>query len=286
MGLFVRLLPELDVWTVVFWRSLFGGLSIVALSMIERKRLSFDWLRTLTPGGIAITSFIASATFAAIYSMQNTTIANGCVIYSTVPFVTAVLAWLWFRERPKRRTILCTFIAVTGVAITVSGTIASGGSHLKGDLAMVYTTFAIAMMTTIMRRYRDTPMLESVALACFMATAAASAFTAPLSISSREMALLAICGIVTLGGGLGIYSMGARRLPAAEAALLSSAEMPIAPVWVWVFFNEIPATETFFGGAFVLLAVLGNIALDLGGGQKPQQADLPLSDAATEQEAH
>jgi uncharacterized membrane protein len=169
MGLFVRMVPDADVWTVVFWRSLFGGCSIVALAMVERRRLFFDWRKTMTPQGLAITTLIASGVFSSIYSMQNTTIANGCVIYSTAPFMAAVLAWIWFRERPGRRTVICTVIASAGVVVTVSGTLAAGGGHLKGDLAMVYGTFALTMMTVITRRYRETPMLESVAIACFMA---------------------------------------------------------------------------------------------------------------------
>jgi len=200
--------------------------------MIERRRFSFDWRRTLTPAGVAITTLIASGIFSAIYSMQNTTIANACVIYSTVPFMAAVLAWLWFRERPGSRTLLCTFVAGIGVIVTVGGTIALGGDHLKGDLAMVYGTFSIAMMTVIMRRYRDTPMLESVALACFMAAAFAACFAAPFKIATSDIALLAIFGIITQGGGLGIYTMGARRLPSAQAALLSSSEMPMSPLRV------------------------------------------------------
>ena len=160
MGLFVRMTPGVDLWTVVFWRSIFGGLSILALTMIERRSLSLEWRRTMTLPGIATTLFIATAVFASIYSMQNTTIANGAVIGSTIPFMAAVLAWLWFRERPGTRTIVCTVIAMAGVAVTVSGTLAGGGGHLKGDLSMVYGTFALAMMTVITRRYRDTPMLE------------------------------------------------------------------------------------------------------------------------------
>jgi drug/metabolite transporter (DMT)-like permease len=263
MGLFVRLVPTADVWTVVFWRSIFGGLSIVGLAMIERRQLSFDWRRTLTLPGIAITAFIATGIFAAIYSMQNTTIANGCVIYSTVPFMTATLAWLWFRERPGARTLFCTAIAIAGVAVTVGGTLALGGGHLKGDLAMVYATFSLAMMTVIMRRYRDTPMLESVALACFAAAAFAWLVTDPFAISTRDMVLIGLCGIVTQGGGLGIYTMGARRLPSAQAALLSAAEMPLSPLWVWIFIDEVPADETFIGGGFVLAAVLWNIGMEI-----------------------
>jgi drug/metabolite transporter (DMT)-like permease len=263
MGFFVRLVPAADVWTVVFWRSIFGGLSIIVLAMIERRRFSFDWRRTLTPAGVAITTLIASGIFAAIYSMQNTTIANACVIYSTVPFTAAVLAWFWFRERPGSRTLLCTFVAGIGVTVTVGGTIALGGDHLKGDLAMVYVTFSIAMMTVIMRRYRDTPMLESVALACLMSAGFASCFAAPFKIATSDISLLAIFGIITLGGGLGIYTMGSRRLPSAQAALLSASEMPMSPLWVWIFFNEVPANETFIGGALVAAAILWNIGMEM-----------------------
>lgn len=263
MGLFVRMVPEADVWTVVFWRGLFGGCSIVALAMVERRRLWFDWRKTMTPQGLAITTLIASGVFSSIYSMQNTTIANGCVIYSTAPFMAAVMAWIWFRERPGRRTVICTFIASAGVIVTVSGTLAAGGSHLKGDLAMVYGTFALTMMTVITRRYRDTPMLESVAIACFMAAVFALLLADPFKVSGGDIVLLAVFGIITQGGGLGIYTMGARRLPAAQASLLSSAEMPMAPLWVWIFFDEVPAVETFIGGALVLAAVVWNIGKEL-----------------------
>ena len=276
MGLFVRMVPDVDLWSVVFWRCIFGGPSIIVLAMIERKRWSFDWQRTMTPAGIAITTLIATGLFSSIYSMQNTTIANGAVIYSTVPFMAAVLAWVWFRERPGIRTIVCTFVATIGVVVTVSGTITSGGGHLKGDLAMVYVTFAIAMMTVIMRRYRSTPMLEPVALACFIAALFAFFLTDPFKVPTGDIALLGLFGLITQGGGIGIYTMGARRLPAAQAALLSSAEMPMSPLWVWTFFREMPATQTFVGGTLVLAAILWNIAMEIRAVPTAESGDMPM----------
>jgi len=272
MGLFVRMMPGVDLWTVVFWRSIFGGLSIIALAMIERQSFALDWRRTMTPAGIATTLFIATGVFASIYSMQNTTIANGAVIASTIPFMAAALAWLWFRERPGTRTIVCTLIAMAGVTLTVSGTLAAGGGHLNGDLGMVYGTFALAMVTVITRRYRDTPLLLSVALACLLASAFAFFLADPFAIPTGDIILLGLFGIVTQGGGLGIYTMGARRLPSAQAALLSASELPMAPLWVFIFFNEVPAKETLFGAALVVAAIIWNISKELGTRQKPEPA--------------
>ncbi len=262
-GFFARMVP-VDIWIVLFWRSLFGGLSIVALAMIERRGFAFDWRRAFTPAGIAMMLLNATGMMSFVYALQNTTIANVTVIYATLPFITAVLAWLWFRERAERRTLIGSLIAGAGVAITVGGTLAiGGGSHLLGDLSALYLTFAFALMTVIMRRHREAPMLESVALAAFLMAAIALILSDPFTISIGEIAWLAAFGIMTLGAGLGTYTMGARRLPSAQAALLSASEVPMSPLWVWIFFNEVPARETFIGGGLVLGAILWNIGAEL-----------------------
>ena len=262
-GLFARIVP-VDIWTVLAWRSLFGGLSIVALAMIERRRFAFDWRRAFTPPGMAMMLLNATGMTSFVYALQNTTIANVTVIYATLPFITALLAWLWFGERAARRTLIGSVVAGAGVAMTVAGTIAiGGGSHLLGDLAALYLTVSFAFMTVIMRRYRETPMLESVGMACLLMTVVSFYLGHPFALSSGQVACLAAFGIVTQGGGLGIYTMGARRLPSAQAALLSASEVPMSPLWVWIFFNEVPARETFAGGALVLGAILWNIVAGL-----------------------
>ena len=45
-------MADADVRLVVFLRSIFAGLSIIALAMIERRRLSFDWRPCMTAAGI------------------------------------------------------------------------------------------------------------------------------------------------------------------------------------------------------------------------------------------
>ena len=262
-GFFARVAP-VDIWIVLFWRSLFGGLSIVALAMFQRRGFAVDWRRAFTPAGIAMMALNIIGMVSFVYALQNTTIANVTVIYATLPFITAILAWFWFRERAKRRTLIGSLVAGVGVAITVGGTMALGaGTHLLGDLAALTLTIAFAFMTVIMRRHRETAMLEAVATACFLMAAIALFLCKPLTISVGDIAWLAAFGIVTQGGGLGIYTMGAGRLPSAQAALLSASEVPLSPLWVWIFFDEVPATETFIGGALVLCAILWNIGAEL-----------------------
>ena len=261
-GFFARMVP-VDIWIVVFWRGIFGGLSIAALAMIERRRFGFDFKRAFTLGGIALILISATGKIAFLYALQNTTVANVTVLYATLPFMTAILAWLWFREKAERRTLIGSLVAGVGVLITVAGSTGLGGGHILGDLAALFMTLTMALMTVIMRRHRDVPMLEAAALSGFVAAMVAFPMADPFTATLTEIGWLALFGIVTQGGGLGIYTMGARRLPSAQAALLSASEVPMSPLWVWIFFSEVPAQETFIGGGLVLAAILWNIAAGL-----------------------
>ena len=261
-GFFARMVP-VDIWIVVFWRGIFGGLSIAVLAMIERRRFGFDFKAAFTLAGIALILISATGKIAFLYALQNTTVANVTVLYATLPFMTAILAWLWFREKAERRTLIGSLVAGAGVIITVGGSTGLGGGHILGDLAALFMTLTMALMTVIMRRHRDVPMLEAAALSGIVAAMVAFPMADPFSIATTDILWLALFGIVTQGGGLGIYTMGARRLPSAQAALLSASEVPMSPLWVWIFFQEVPAQETFIGGGLVLAAILWNIGLEL-----------------------
>jgi len=261
-GFFARTVP-IDIWVVLFWRGIFGGLSIAALAMIEKRRFAFDWRRAFTPSGLALIVISATGKMAFIYALQNTTVANVTVIYATLPFITAILAWLWFRERAARRTLIASLVAGAGVVITVSGSTGLGSGHILGDLAALFMTLTMAIMTVIMRRHREVPMLEAAAFSGIAVAIIAFPMCDPFAAATTDILWLAAFGIVTQGGGLGIYAMGARRLPSAQAALLSASEVPMSPLWVWIFFNEVPARETFIGGALVLAAILWNIGAEL-----------------------
>jgi drug/metabolite transporter (DMT)-like permease len=51
---------------------------------------------------------------------------------------------------------------------------------------------------------------------------------------------------------------GARRLPAAETALLSALETPLAPIWAFMLFAEMPTAYTLTGGVIILIALFAS----------------------------
>ena len=79
-----------------------------------------------------------------------------------------------------------------------------------------------------------------------------------LAAPPRDIAMAMLMGVVALAGGMILYTLGSRGLPAAEATLISSVENILAPIWVWVFLGETAGPATLLGGAMVLAAVMLN----------------------------
>jgi drug/metabolite transporter (DMT)-like permease len=67
-----------------------------------------------------------------------------------------------------------------------------------------------------------------------------------------------LMGIVTMSGGMILYTFGSKVVPTAELALLSNTEVMLAPFWVWLLMEETASAGTFVGGAVLLVAILFN----------------------------
>jgi drug/metabolite transporter (DMT)-like permease len=266
-GFFTRLIP-LDLWTMLAWRGLFGGGCILLFMIWDAKTQNRRLFRPMGWPGLAVTMLNTIGMMSFIASMRLTSVADVTVIYATLPFMTAPIVWLWFRERPSSRTLLAALLAITGVAIMVAGASSGTSRSLTGCALGFLMTVTMAFTTSITRRYPGIPMIQAVCLSCFVGSAICFPMAGPVeTVSALDFLNLALFGLFNMGLGLALYVMGAKYIPAAEAALLSILETPLAPLWVWVFFAEEPRNTTLWGGALVLVAVLWQILGDMRRGR-------------------
>lgn len=261
-GFFTRLIT-LDLWTMLAWRGLFGGLFILLFMIWDAKSQKRRLFRPMGWPGLIVTMLNTGGMMAFVGSLRLTAVADVTVIYATLPFMTAPIVWLWFKERPSVRTLLAGVVAVAGVAIMVSGASRGSDSSLAGCALALLMTMTMAVTTSITRRYPGVPMIQAAGLSCFIGSAICFTMAGPVdAITPVDFVNLALFGLLNMGLGLALYMMGAKYIPAAEAALLSILETPLAPLWVWIFFAEVPRDATLWGGAVVLAAVLWQIIGD------------------------
>jgi drug/metabolite transporter (DMT)-like permease len=254
-GFFTRLI-HVDVWTMLVWRGVFGGLSIFPLALAERRGTPWRIRQTFAGPGLLVTLVSALGMIAFIGSLKATSVASVAVIYAVLPFVAALLARAWFGERISRQTMAASSLALVGVVVTVGG---SRGGQIGGDVLAIAMVLSMALLTVTVRRHRTVPVMDAMLMSCFLASALCLPFSHPLSVSPSELAYLALFGFVSQGLGLSLFTLGAKRVPAAESTLLESLEIPLAPVWVWIAFDEVPMRATVVGGGLVAAAVLGQL---------------------------
>lgn len=240
-----------DAWAVIFWRG-FSAAIFTTGYLALRGQLKKE-IAAFGGPALAVTLMSASGTAAFIPAFKLTGVANVALIWASAPFMTAALAWLFIDERPTRIVFIASCAAFFGVCIIVSGSV--GGGNPLGDLLALWMTLMMSCVMVIYRRWPQTTAALPAALSSLVLLPIAISFGGPVSVPASELFILVIFGLVFAIASVTL-SEGARRLPPAETALLSSLETPIAPLLAYVLLLETPPLTTWIGGAMVFITVL------------------------------
>ena len=255
-GFFTRLI-ETDAWTMLFWRGLFGGLFIAGFVVWRERTQTVAAFRRIEWAGLVVAGCSTMATICFVNALRETTVADVLVINATAPFLTAALAWAWTGDRERWTTLAASGVALLGVLVTVKAAFASG--HLFGDFLALLMTILISTMMVVIRRRRDVCMLPAACLSAFLCALVVWPFAEPASATGWNFAYLILFGTTQFGLGLLLLTAGTRLISATRSALIGALETPLAPVLVWLAFDEAPPLATCLGGAIVLAAVLGDL---------------------------
>lgn len=202
-----------------------------------------------------------------------TNVANVAVIVAAQPFIAAGLAWLWFREAARWRTLLASLVAFIGVAVTVSQSSAS--SDLRGIALAFVMVFSFSLMTVAVRRYQQKSMVAAAAMSNLLGSLVSLPFAHGIaSVTAHDIGVLAMFGGLQVAMGLTLFVLGARFLPSGEASLIATLETPLMVFWIWVAFAEVPATHALLGGAQVIGAVVADIVGEI---RERSQSRQPLT---------
>ena len=264
IGLGVRLIEEAVVWQILLYRSISMSLFLYFVIRLRSKENPFTQIRRIGLPAVSAALALLGAYSGGIYAIQNTSVANAMLLFATAPFIAAVLGWVILREAVRKETWFAIAMALGGIAIMVADK--SGSTALKGSLAALGSALGFAVFTVALRWGKTGEMLPSVFLSGlfgFIVTFLICHFMElSFVLSKKDLSVAMAMGVFQVGAGLILYTLGSRSLPAAELALLSLAEVLLAPVWVWLLLGETVSLNTLIGGLVLLAAIAGNAICD------------------------
>lgn len=270
-GAIGRFIEISDIWTVVFWRSLWAAAFLLAfMAWRDGLRGTLQLFRGMGLPGLLVALCFATASTSFVVALAYTTVANILLMQAGVPLLAALFAWVLFRERVAAATWVAIFAVISGVAIMVSESFNGEVSPIGDGLALlIAVVFSIA--TVITRRFSHVRMTPATCLGTMIAAAFAASQASAFAVSPRDMAFLFAFGVVNLGLGLAFFATGARMIPAAVAALIGTFEPMLGPIWVWLVHSEVPSLRTIIGGAVIFIALLVHLMLEFRRQARPQR---------------
>lgn len=233
---------------VLLWR---GGLVALAMLAISWRRggSGTRW-RAAGVGAVVAGCCWALATILFVYSVRRTEVANTLVIVGAGPVFAATIERVALRERIPLRTWLASGGVAIGLVWIFAGS--AGRGSVAGDAAALAGSLAFATFLTLLRRGRGTDMTPALIVGGGVTAVVALASGGGTVPSARDAALLATLGLVILPASLLLTVQAARRIRAAEVALLGRLETVLGPLWVWLVLGDAPPADVVAAGALIV----------------------------------
>ena len=252
--------PNLVPWQYLFARGIVIFLILnLYLFFDEGKNFYKNYFKVGLSGLIGGCG-LGIAMIAFIWSITNTSAAITLLCLATMPFLTALLGFLFLREQISYNVWIAIIVATVGIFIMASGNTDKGS--LVGLVFGLTSATGFSVFSVSLRWKKETPKFTTVAVAGLFCTIFSSAmlFNSEMSFisSSYNEGLFATHGaIICLG--LILYSIGSKVIPAAELTLLSLTEVIGGIFWVWLpmlGINEVPTNNTIIGGFLIFMSII------------------------------
>ena len=250
---------QLIPWQYLFFRGsvIFLVLNIY-LFLAEGQKFIGNYSRIGLSGLIGGVSLgIANISF--ILSITTTTAAITMMMLATQPFVAAILAYVFLKEKISKTTLIAIIIAAAGIIFMSFDS--KGEGTLFGLINGLLSSLGFAGFTVSLRWRKKTPKFTTVAIAGIFCSAIAILVLlfndSNIFISLKNSSLSALHGFLVCSG-LILFSIKSKDLPATDLTLLSLTEVLGGIFWVWLPWfgiNEIPSTNTLIGGATIIFAI-------------------------------
>jgi drug/metabolite transporter (DMT)-like permease len=251
--------PHLIPWQYIFGRGLTIFILLNLYLFFEEGKNFYKNYFKMGVSGLIGGSGLGIAMISFMFSITNTSAAITLLCLAAMPFFTALLAFLFLKEKISLNVWISIFIASIGISIMAVGN--TSEASLIGFVFGMTSSIGFAIFSVTLRWRKETPKFTTTAFAGFFCFTFAS-----IVILSNDYVFFATSynsSLFSLHGtlvclGLVLYSIGSKAIPAAELTLLSLTEVIGGIFWVWLplfGINEIPTNNTIIGGFFLFVSL-------------------------------
>ena len=253
-GFIIRSFEEASIWQILFLRSFFFLLDLIAFLFVTYKKNTFNIIKESGLPGL-LGGFVLSFSFVAfVVAMSNTTVANVVFIISTQTMFLAIFGYFYLKEKVSLIGLISILLAMSGIIIMVGDSI-SGGS-LFGNIVALAIPINFAILVMIIRKNTKVDMVPAIFYSGIFSLIYGFFLAESFEFTKHDLWMGFLLGVPQLAVSFICITIGSRTVESATVGILMLMETLCAPLWVWLFLNEIPPISVFIGGAVIISAII------------------------------
>jgi len=192
------------------------------------------------------------------YALKLSNVAIGMLAMFTFPVITAFLEPLFTKSKLNPVHIIMGLMVLLGIYI-LAPELNFENTHLKGILTGVFSAFCYSIRNLILKKhvqkYDGTVlMMQQVSIVSVLLLPVM--FKMDISNIQTQIPYLLILGLVTTAIGHSMFITSFKNFSVSTASIIASAQPIFGIIMAFIFLNEIPNLNTFFGGALIIATVV------------------------------
>ncbi len=255
-GFIVRSFEEASVWQILLIRSVFF---VIALTFFLISTYKKDTLKIFKDAGYPalLAGLVLSLSFVSyVYAMTITTVANVVFIISTQTMFLAITGYIFLKEKISLISFISIVLAMSGITIMIGDSILSGS--LLGNIIALAIPINFSILVIIIRKNKNLDMVPAIFYSGIFSLIYGLILSESYTFSYHDIKMGFLLGVPQLAFGFICITIGSRSTASTTVGLLMLTETLFAPVWVWLFLNEIPPISVLIGGAIIIGAIILN----------------------------
>lgn len=244
-GLLIKSLP-LSPLTIAGARSAIAALVIFAVNRRPQPTWSAAQFGSIVSYMLTVILFVTAT--------KLTTAANAILLQYTAPIWVALFSVLVTKERLSRIDIMAVIVVMAGMTVFFLDALTPGA--MVGNLIAVASGVAFAGVALCMRAQKGESTTESILFGNILTALVCLPFVEPFPAEVDTYVRLAALGVLQLGLSYVLYAWAIRHVTALEAILITVLEPLLNPLWVGLFYGEVPSATAIVGGLIVIAAVV------------------------------
>ena len=253
-GFIIRSFEEATVWQILLLRSFFFIIALIFFLIVTYKKNTIKIIKDAgypaVLGGLVMSlSFIAF-----VVSMSITTVANVVFIISTQTMFLALFGYFYLKEKISLVSFFSILLAMGGITIMVGDSLST--SSFLGNIVALAIPINFSILVMIIRKNKNLDMVPAIFYSGIFSIIYGLILSESLVFTSHDILMGFYLGVPQLAFGFICITIGSRTTPSTTIGLLMLTETLFAPIWVWLFLNEIPPLSVIIGGCIIITAII------------------------------